>query len=90
MGSHVVNPKQKPICVTVYGLKQAPPAWFKKFISVLLKSSYSTHIMILLYSLISSSHGKILLHLCADNMIITGGNLDSTAFLMDHPASYLK
>jgi hypothetical protein len=57
---------------SLYGLKQAPCAWFQRFASVVTAAGFctSTHDPTLFVH--TSSHGRTLLLLYVDDMIITG------------------
>lgn len=56
----------------IYGLKQAPRAWFEKFSTVITSLGFhpSDHDSALFFR--SISHGRIILSLYVDDMIITG------------------
>ena len=67
----------------MYGLKQAPQAWFAKFSSTISRLGYmASHYDSALF-LRCTNKGTILLLLYVDDMIITGDNLNSIQELKD-------
>ena len=60
----------------LYGLKQAPRAWFERFVSVILAAGFSQsdHDPALFIHL--SPHGRTLLLLYVDDMLITGDDVE--------------
>ena len=65
---------------SLYGLIQAPRAWFERFASVVTAAGFSAsaHDPTLFIHL--SPHGRTLLLLYVDGMIITGDDPEYTAF----------
>ncbi|CAJ2650750.1 unnamed protein product [Trifolium pratense] len=60
----------------LYGLKQAPRAWFEKFSAVIISLGFcsSDHDSALFVK--TTSHGRIILSLYVDDMIITGDDVN--------------
>jgi len=74
-----VSHNQGEVCKlkkALYGLKQAPRAWFEKFTIVITSLGFrcSDHDSALFVG--NTSHGRILLSLYVDDMIITGNDVD--------------
>ncbi|KAK2455409.1 putative mitochondrial protein [Trifolium repens] len=74
-----VSHNQEEVCKlkkALYGLKQAPRAWFEKFSTVITSlgfrfSDYDSTLFVR-----TTSHGRILLSLYVDDMVITGNDAD--------------
>jgi hypothetical protein len=69
---------------SLYGIKQAPRAWFQRFTSVVIVAglSASAHDTTLFVHM--SPHGRTLLLLYVDDMIITGDDHEYIAFVKAH------
>jgi hypothetical protein len=69
---------------SLYGLKQAPRAWFQRFTSVVTAAGFfaSAHDPALFVHV--SPHGRTLLLLYVDDMIITGDDSEYIAFVKAH------
>jgi hypothetical protein len=75
----VVSHYQREVCKlkkALYDLKQAMVAWFEKFTTMITSLAYycSDHDSALFVR--NTSHGRILLSLFVDDMIITGDDVD--------------
>ncbi|XP_058754773.1 uncharacterized mitochondrial protein AtMg00810-like [Vicia villosa] len=76
-----VSHNQGEVCKlkkALYGLKQAPRAWFEKFTTVITSIGFlsSDHDSALFVK--TTHHGRIILSLYVDDMIITGDDIDGT------------
>ena len=60
----------------LYGLKQAPRAWFEKFSIAITSLGFHSSPHDSALFLRCTSHGRILLSLYVDDMIITGDDID--------------
>ncbi|CAJ2641032.1 unnamed protein product [Trifolium pratense] len=60
----------------LYGLKQAPRAWFEKFSTVITSLGFRSSDHDSALFLRTNSHGRILLSLYVDDMIITGDDVN--------------
>jgi hypothetical protein len=69
---------------SLYGLKHAPWAWFQRFASVVTAADFSTNAHDPALFVYVSSHGRTLLLLYMDNMIITGDDPEYIAFVKAH------
>jgi hypothetical protein len=69
---------------SLYGLKQAPRAWFLRFASVVITAGFSASAHDPALFIHMSPHGKTLLLLYVDDMIITGDFPEYTAFVKAH------
>jgi hypothetical protein len=69
------------VFVALYGLKQAPHAWFERFASMVTATGFlaSAHDTALFVHL--PTHGRTLLLLYVDDMIITGDDPEYIAFV---------
>jgi hypothetical protein len=66
---------------SLYGLNQAPQAWFQRFASVVTVAGFSTSAHDPALFVHTLSRGWILLLLYVDDMIITGDDLEYIAFV---------
>ncbi|WVZ52786.1 hypothetical protein U9M48_003808, partial [Paspalum notatum var. saurae] len=69
---------------SLYGLKQAPRAWFQRFASMVTAAGFSASAHDPTLFVHTSSHGRTLLVLYVDDMIITGDDLQFIAFVKAH------
>jgi hypothetical protein len=69
------------LCRSLYCLKQAPRAWFYRFASVVIAAGFSANAHDLTLFVHVSPHGRTLLLLYVDDMIITGDDLEYIAFV---------
>ncbi|WVZ64234.1 hypothetical protein U9M48_013789 [Paspalum notatum var. saurae] len=69
---------------SLYGLKQAPRAWFQRFASVVTAAGFSAGAHDPALFVHTSSHGRTLLLLYVDDMIITGDDPQFIAFVKAH------
>jgi hypothetical protein len=60
----------------LYGLKQAPRAWFERFTSVITAAGFSSSDHSPALFIHHSTHGRTLLLLYVDDMLITGDNAE--------------
>lgn len=65
----------------LYGLKQAPRAWFERFSSVVCAAGFSPSDHDPALFIHVSDHGRTLLLLYVDDMLITGDDLEYIAFV---------
>jgi hypothetical protein len=66
---------------SLYGLKQSPCAWFERFASVVTVAGFSPNAHDPALFVHTSSHGRTLLLLYVDDMIITGDDPEYIAFV---------
>jgi len=66
---------------SLYGLKQAPRAWFQRFASVVTAAGFSASTYDPALFVHTSSHGRTLLLLYVDGMIITGDDPQFIVFV---------
>ncbi|KAK1693722.1 hypothetical protein QYE76_010419 [Lolium multiflorum] len=66
---------------SLYGLKQAPRAWFERFASVVTAAGFSPSLHDPALFVHTSPHGRTLLLLYVDDMIITGDDPEYIAFV---------
>ncbi|CAJ2636330.1 unnamed protein product [Trifolium pratense] len=74
-----VSHNQGEVCKlkkALYGLKQAPRAWFEKFSAVIISLKFSSSDYDSALFVRTTSHGRIILSLYVDDMIITGDDVD--------------
>jgi hypothetical protein len=69
---------------SLYGLKQAPWTWFQHFVSVVTAAGFSASAHDLALFVHVSHHGRTLLFLYVDDMIITGDDPEYIAFVKAH------
>jgi hypothetical protein len=74
----------------LYGFKQAPRAWFQRFVAVIRAAGFipSDHDSALF--LYSSSRGRTLLLLYVDDMLITGDNPEHISQVKQHLSEQFK
>jgi hypothetical protein len=72
------------LCRSLYGLKQAPRAWFERFTSVVTTTGFaaSQHDPTLFVH--TFPHGRTLILLYVDDMLITGDDYEYIAFVKAH------
>ncbi|CAM8902534.1 unnamed protein product [Rhodiola kirilowii] len=68
---------------SLYGLKQAPRAWFERFSSVITAAGFSPSAHDPALFVHTSSHGRTLLLLYVDDMLITGDDPHYIAFVKE-------
>jgi hypothetical protein len=66
---------------SLYGLKQTPRAWFHCFASVVTAAGFSASAHNMAIFVHVSPHGRTLLLLCVDDMVITGDDPEYIAFV---------
>ncbi|CAJ2652486.1 unnamed protein product [Trifolium pratense] len=74
-----VSHNQGEVCKlkkALYGLKQAPRAWFEKFSAVIISLGFNSSDYDSALFVRTTSHGRIILSLYVDDMIITGDDVD--------------
>jgi hypothetical protein len=69
---------------SLYGLKQAPRTWFQRFASVVTTAGFSASAHDLALFVHVSPHGRTLLLLYVDDMIIIGDDTEYIAFIKAH------
>ena len=69
------------LCRSLYGLKQAPRAWFEHFASVVTYAGFSPSAHDPALFVHCSPHGRTLLLLYVDDMIITGDDPEYITFV---------
>jgi hypothetical protein len=69
---------------SLYGLKQAPRAWFQRFASMVTTAGFSASAHDPALFVHVSPHGRTLLLLYVDDMIITGDDPEYIAFVKAH------
>jgi hypothetical protein len=69
---------------SLYGLKQAPWAWFQRFASVVIADGFSASAHDPALFIHVSPHGRTILHLYVDDMIMTGDDPKYIAFVKAH------